>query len=316
MLQLLPKDCLEKILNHLLDKPYIKNWEDVKPFTSQEWSELNDPLHFSRSFHYNCSRIEFFNVNTILKIAKGCTEEGSLLPIGVKNYARNYLKNLDNIILDWNEKPVRDCKSRESDGFLLLTDAELLIYTKWKPSPYYVSLMLMNVCRNTRENINTNEYWNMRFANDYRKGKLYIRIPKDIKKNYIKKTKETILRRYTWTYACMSWYMNKSKKKILNEIENRNILLSLLKNQIDIDTYNNITDIEEVPRILSLEIPPAYLSNVNMNATNPYRITLQQVVLRIEKHQNNIDKIKLEHKKFKVIYEKIDNLFKSFDTHV
>ena len=40
MLDFLPKDCLDNILSHLFQRIYIQYWEDVIPFTTEEWSKL------------------------------------------------------------------------------------------------------------------------------------------------------------------------------------------------------------------------------------------------------------------------------------
>jgi hypothetical protein len=301
MLDLLQKDCLENILEHLLNDVYIKKWQDVIPFKRYEWNELKDPSHFSKAFHYNCNRIEFFDIQTILKIAKGYTQEGISLPNGVKSYSRNYLKNCNDRLLDWKIKKK-----------IQLPEAELILQQKWKPSPYFISVMFMNVCKNTRENLNTREYWNIRYSNDYRRGLRYIRVPIDIKMKYVQKVKETILTRYSYLLENITVECERYDDKIKKEIENRNILLDLLKEQIDTDNQYS-TDIEELPYNISLMISPIYLSNIEMNASNPYHLTLQSVVIRIEKHQNNIDSGSLHYKKLIVLKRRIESLFKKHD---
>src|SRR6056300_1018029 len=141
MLDFLPKDCLDNILSHLFQGIYIKYWEDVIPFTSEEWSKLRDPLNKFRAYHYNNNIIGLFNIEKILKMAKGRTREGDSLPLGIRNFSRNYLNNIDNIILDWKEKKKIDCPE----------SAELIMRYKWKPSPYHISLNFMNTCKVLRE---------------------------------------------------------------------------------------------------------------------------------------------------------------------
>jgi hypothetical protein len=304
MLDLLPKDCLENILQYLLNDIYIKNWDDVNPFTRHEWSELKDPLHFSKSFHYNCNRVEVFNIQTILKIAKGYTKEETLLPTGVTNYARNYIKNRDEKLLDWKTKKK-----------IQIPEADYILLQKWRPSPYYISLMFMNVCKNTRGNIDTDDYWNRRFSNDYRKGLLYIRVPRDIRNKYKEKVKETILSRYEYLLENINVECKRYSEKIIAEIENRNILLDLIKNQINTSS-DDIPIIDLIPYKTTILIPPIYLSNIEMNAVNPYHLNLQNVVLKIERHQNTIDSFSLNYKKFMVIKKKIDNLFRKHDLNI
>ena len=50
---------------------YIQYWEDVIPFTTEEWSKLRDPLNKFRAYHYNNNIIGLFNIEKILKMAKG-----------------------------------------------------------------------------------------------------------------------------------------------------------------------------------------------------------------------------------------------------
>lgn len=301
MLDLLPKDCLENILEYLLNDVYIKNWQDVIPFKTYEWSELKDPSHFSKAFHYNCNRIEFFDIQTILKIAKGYTQEGKSLPIGVTNFSRNYLNDCNDRLLDWKTKKK-----------ITLPLAELILRQKWKPSPYFISVMFMNVCKNTREILNTKEYWNIRYSNDYRRGLRYIRVPIDIKIKYVQKVKETILSRYSYLLENITVECERYSEKIKKEIENRNILLNLLKEQVNTDNQYS-PDIEDLPHNISIIIPPIYLSNIEMNASNPYRLLLQTVVIRLEKHQNNIDSGSQHYKKFIVLKRRIESLFTKFN---
>ena len=104
-------------------------------------------------------------------------------------------------------------------------------------------------------------------------------------------------------------------EKIIAEIENRNILLDLIKNQINTSS-DDIPIIDLIPYKTTILIPPIYLSNIEMNAVNPYHLNLQNVVLKIERHQNTIDSFSLNYKKFMVIKKKIDNLFRKHDLNI
>lgn len=299
MLDILPKDCLEKILSYLLDSVYIKNISDVEPFKEGEWSNLRDPYNNSRSFHYNCNNIEYFRINIILKMAKGYTDEGVQIPLGVRNYSRYYINDCNSRLLDWKTKKK-----------LHLTDAPLVLQQKWKPSPYYISIMFMNVCKNTRSTFNTDEYWNIRYSDDYRKGKRYVKIPKDIKQKYKDSIKSTIISRYNNLLENIENVCESYQKKIKSNIRNRNILICLIKEQVDIEN-EDIVDIEEIPPILSIEIPTSYLSDVGLNDNNPYSITLQQVLVKIERLEHELTNKVKHYKKFKLIERKIHSLFKT-----
>ena len=104
MLDFLPKDCLDNILSHLFQGIYIQYWEDVIPFTTEEWSKLRDPLNKFRAYHYNNNIIGLFNIEKILKMAKGEQEKETLYHLVSQIFQGIYLNNIDNIILDWKEK--------------------------------------------------------------------------------------------------------------------------------------------------------------------------------------------------------------------
>lgn len=296
MLDFLPKDCLDNILSHLFQGIYIQYWENVIPFTSEEWSKLRDPLNKFRAYHYNNNIIEFFEIEKILKMAKGRTREGDSLPLGIVNFSRNYLNNIENNILEWKEKKRIDCPEL----------AELIMKYKWKPSPYYISLNFMNTCKALRETYNTDDFWNTMYAEHYRSSKKYIRIPVDIKTLYREKVKETILMRYKPIYDNILVERERYKEKIIQNIENRNILLDKIK---EINT-TNIEDIDIIPQSLNVSIPETYLSNIGMNENNQFRLTLQQTLLKISKHQDEINSKREKYKKLFVIQKRLERYFK------
>ena len=295
MLYLLPKDCLDNILSHLFQGIYIQYWEDVIPFTKDEWSKLRDPLNKFRAYHYNNNIIGLFNLEKILKMAKGRTREGDLLPLGIKNFSRNYLNNIDNIILDWKEKKKIDCPE----------SAELIMRYKWKPSPYHISINFMNTCKVLRETYDTESFWNTMYAEHYRYGKKYVRVPLNIKSLYREKVKESIFLRYKPLYDNIIVECERYKEKILQNIENRNILLDKIK---EINT-NYIEDIDGLPKSLNVSVPETYLSNIVMNANNPFRLTLQQALLKISKHQDEINSKREKYKKLRVIQKRLERFF-------
>lgn len=295
MLDFLPKDCLDNILSHLFQGIYIQYWEDVLPFTTHEWSKLRDPLNKFRAHHYNNNIIGLFNIEKILKMAKGRTREGDSLPLGITNFSRNYINNIGDIILDWKEKKRIDCPNT----------AELIMRYKWKPSPYYISLNFMNTCKVLRDTYNTETFWNTMYAEHYRYGKKYVRVPPNIKSLYREKVKDTIFLRYKPLYDNIVVECERYIEKIKQNTENRNILIDIIK---DINTFP-IEDIESIPRVLNISIPSSYLSNIEMNSTNSYRITLQQTLLKISKHQDEITSKHDKYKKLRVIQKRLERFF-------
>lgn len=294
MLDFLPKDCLDNILSHLFESTYIQYWENVIPFTTEEWSKLRDPLNKFRSYHYNNNIIGLFNIEKILKMAKGRTREGDPLPLGVTNFSRNYLNNIDNIILDWKEKKKIACPET----------AELIMRYKWKPSPYHISLNFMNTCKVLRDTYDTETFWNTMYSEHYRYGKKYVRVPPNIKTLYREKVKGTIFLRYKPLYDNITVECERYIEKIKQNTENRNILIDLIK---DINTLP--TDLQSIPRVLNISIPSSYLSNIEMNSTNSYRLTLQQTLLRISKHQDEINSKYDKYKKLRVIQKRLERFF-------
>lgn len=295
MLYLLPKDCLDNILSQLFQGLYIQYWEDVKPFTREEWSKLRDPLNRFRAYHYNHNIIGLFEIEKILKLAKGITMEGDALPMGVVNFSRSYIINLKDNIFGWKEKKRIDCPE----------SADLIMRYKWKPSPYYISLNFMNTCKALRDTYNTDNFWNTMYADHYRYGKKYVRVPPDIKKLYKEKVKETILTRYKPLYENILFERERYKEKILQNIENRNILLDKIK---EINT-TYVEDIDKIPQTLNVSVPETYLANIEMNANNPFRITLQQTLLKISKHQDEINSKREKYKKLYVIQKRLEKFF-------
>jgi len=295
MLYLLPKDCLDNILSHLFQGIYIQYWEDVKPFTREEWSKLRDPLNRFRSYRYNNSIIGLFEIEKILKLAKGRTTEGDSLPNEIVNFSRNYIINLKNNTFGWKEKKKID--NPES--------AELIMRYKWRPSPYYILLNFMNTCRDLRETYNTDSFWNTMYADHYRYGKKYVRIPSDIKSLYRDKVKETINMRYIPLYENILVERERYKEKIIRNMENRNILLDKIK---EINT-THVEDIDKIPPSLNISIPETYLSNIEMNGINQYRLTLQQTLLKISKHQDEINSKRENYKRLYVIQKRLERFF-------
>ena len=128
--------------------------------------------------------------------------------------------------------------------------AELIMRYKWKPSPYYISLNFMNTCKAIRDTYDTDDFWNTMYSEDYRYGKKYVRVPPDIKSLYREKVKETIIMRYKPIYENILVERERYKEKILQNIENRNILLDKIK---EINT-NYIEDIENLPQSLNVSV--------------------------------------------------------------
>ena len=247
MLDFLPKDCLDNILSQLFQITYIQYWKNVIPFTTEEWSKLRDPLNNFRAYHYNNNIIGLFNIEKILKMAKGITREGDSLPPGVTNFSRNYLNNIDNIILDWKEKKKIDCPET----------VELIMRYKWKPSPYHISLNFMNTCKVLRDTYDTETFWNTMYADHYRYGKKYVRVPPNIKTLYREKVKGTIFLRYKPLYDNITVECERYIEKIKQNTENRNILIDLIK---DINTLP--TDLQSIPRVLNISIPSLSLIHI------------------------------------------------------
>ena len=295
MLYLLPKDCLDIILSYLFQGIYIKHWDDVEPFTNDEWSKLKEPLNAILGQSYNKYIISLFNIQKILKMAKGKTREGTNLPNMVIELSRFCISNLGNEMLEWKEKKKIYCPQ----------GAELIMNYKWKPSPYHISLNFMNTCKVLRDTYNTESFWNKMYGEHYRNGKKYVRIPHDIKSLYREKVKETINMRYKPVYENILVERERYKENILRNIENRNILLDKLK---EINTYN-VEDIDNNPQTLNVIVPVTYLANMEMNANNSYRLTLQQTLLRISRHQDEIISKREEYKKLGVIQKRLENFF-------
>ena len=88
-------------------------------------------------------------------------------------------------------------------------------------------------------------------------------------------------------------------------MENRNILLDKIK---EINT-THVEDIDKIPPSLNISIPETYLSNIEMNGINQYRLTLQQTLLKISKHQDEITSKHDKYKKLRVIQKRLERFF-------
>ena len=97
--------------------------------------------------------------------------------------------NVEQIIKNHKIEQIHFCptvnkKRKEKKRIDCPESAELIMRYKWKPSPYYISLNFMNTCKALRDTYNTDNFWNTMYADHYRYGKKYVRIPPDIKKLY------------------------------------------------------------------------------------------------------------------------------------
>ena len=101
----------------------------------------------------------------------------------------------------------------------------------------------MNTCKVLRETYNTESFWNTMYAEHYRYGKKYVRVPPNIKSLYREKVKDTIFLRYKPLYDNIIVECERYKEKIKQNTENRNILIEQIK---DINTFP-IEDIESTP---------------------------------------------------------------------